>query len=408
MSQPPILIIGAGIGGLSLAIGLQNLGIPFHVFERDASLVARSQGYHVHLDPQGTEALKDILTAEQWELFGRTCPTVDEGFTCLDAVKGEELDPRAPLQGHDGRGPPGNFYTVDRTTLRKVLAAELDPATLSFSKDLLKFETIEEVVRAHFIDGSTFAGSLLVGADGGNSSVRRLYLPDLKPLDAEGWFIYGKTPLTDEYKKACSPEVLKGVIYDKTQPPGITLLLERIYFSKDANLKERYDLPDDYAYWMIVAHRDLFLRQGMTNGRFPRYHGETAAALTREITAHWDPSLKAVFEHQDPTHTGTTSVVTMRPDLPSWTPTRVTLIGDAAHISAPLGSTAVTSALEDAASLCRVIAKAGVTVDSVGAYEEVMRLRMRTSIELCLQDARSLYAMKELDELMLVGFPLTP
>ena len=44
-----VLIIGAGIGGLTLAQGLRKQGISFEIFERDASAEARGQGYAVGL-----------------------------------------------------------------------------------------------------------------------------------------------------------------------------------------------------------------------------------------------------------------------------------------------------------------------------------------------------------------------
>lgn len=48
-SDMHVLIIGAGIGGLTLAQGLRKQGISFEIFERDASAEARGQGYAVGL-----------------------------------------------------------------------------------------------------------------------------------------------------------------------------------------------------------------------------------------------------------------------------------------------------------------------------------------------------------------------
>ena len=46
---PHVAIVGAGIGGIALAIGCLHRGIPFTIFERDASFNDRSQGYGLTL-----------------------------------------------------------------------------------------------------------------------------------------------------------------------------------------------------------------------------------------------------------------------------------------------------------------------------------------------------------------------
>ena len=64
--KQPILIIGAGLGGLALGQGLRKLGIPFQIFERDASIGARLQGYRIRISGEGLDALKETLLPEVW------------------------------------------------------------------------------------------------------------------------------------------------------------------------------------------------------------------------------------------------------------------------------------------------------------------------------------------------------
>ncbi|KAF2098309.1 cercosporin toxin biosynthesis protein [Rhizodiscina lignyota] len=399
MAQHPVLIIGAGIGGLSLANGLQKLGIPFIVLERDASLGTRPQGYRVRLGADGAEALKHNLTPEIWDMFERTCPaSPGQESTHMDAQTAEVTAP--PAQFGQGR-PPGHSYTVDRTTVRHVMAAGLKPESIKYGKVFKKYELTPDGVTAHFEDGSSFSGSLLVGAEGVHSRVRKQYLPKLIPLNCEGNFIFGKTPLTEEFKAAFPPQALERMtlINDKVQASSLRLLLEAIRFKRDPILNLPFELPEDYVYWVLIAHRDLFTRLGMCKGRFERFNGPEAAELSIELTSHWDTSLKALFKHQNTAQASTIQVVSMHPNMPEWTPSRVTLIGDAAHVMPPTGAAGASCAFLDAASLSKEIEAKGVAVEAVAAYENEMRSRMGGFITKSLMGAKHLYNLRDVNEL---------
>jgi salicylate hydroxylase len=74
MSKPfHILIIGGGIGGLTLAQGLKRAGVSAAVYERDRTLTDRLQGYRVHISPTGSLALHECLAPHLFEVFDRTC-----------------------------------------------------------------------------------------------------------------------------------------------------------------------------------------------------------------------------------------------------------------------------------------------------------------------------------------------
>ena len=70
--QHKILIIGAGLAGLSLTQGLKQAGVPFHVFERDTSSAFRAQGYRIRIGSDGAGALKHLLPEHLLEAFEAT------------------------------------------------------------------------------------------------------------------------------------------------------------------------------------------------------------------------------------------------------------------------------------------------------------------------------------------------
>jgi salicylate hydroxylase len=170
MSEPfHVLIIGGGIGGLTLAQGLKRAGISAAVYERDRTLTDRLQGYRVHISPTGSLALHECLPAHLFEVFDRTCgaPNIavrffTEQMRVLLAFDGDLVASTDPVARH---------RAASRITLRQVLLAELDD--VHFGKSFQHYEQRGEHVAAYFEDGTSAEGDVLVAADGGGSRVRR-------------------------------------------------------------------------------------------------------------------------------------------------------------------------------------------------------------------------------------------
>ena len=108
MSEPfLVLIIGGGIGGLTLAQGLKRAGISSAVYERDRTPGDRLQGYRVHISPTGGLALHECLTPHLLEIFDRTCeaPTsavrfFTEQMRLLLAFEGDLVASTDPVAHH--------------------------------------------------------------------------------------------------------------------------------------------------------------------------------------------------------------------------------------------------------------------------------------------------------------------
>ncbi len=68
-----VAVAGGGIGGLCLAQGLLKAGIDVTVYERDAHLAVRRQGYRLHADGRAGRALEQCLPPESFAVFQATC-----------------------------------------------------------------------------------------------------------------------------------------------------------------------------------------------------------------------------------------------------------------------------------------------------------------------------------------------
>jgi hypothetical protein len=196
MTNLHVLIIGGGVGGLCLAQGLKQSEISVAVYERDRSVHFRYQGYRIHINTDGSRALHDCLPENLFSLFVATSSKPTTGrFTIFDPQLKERFSMPLPRAVAD---PSFLLITdVNRLTLCEILLAGLE-GIVHFDKTFERFEQMDGgQVCAYFADGASATGDLLIGADGSNSVIRKLIVPDAKLADT-GRVIYGKTPLTPE------------------------------------------------------------------------------------------------------------------------------------------------------------------------------------------------------------------
>ena len=130
-----VMIIGGGIGGLTLAQGLKRAGISAAVSERDRTLTDRLQGYRVHISPTGSRALHECLPPHLFDIFDRTCGARNtavrfftEQMRVLLAFDGDLVADTDPVARH---------RAASRITLRQLLLAELE--NVHFGKTLERY-----------------------------------------------------------------------------------------------------------------------------------------------------------------------------------------------------------------------------------------------------------------------------
>lgn len=162
MSQKPVIICGAGIASLLLAQSLQRSRIPFEIFERDASLTFRGQGYRLRLSDAGLEAIESALGPEAYESFYDQCSkTGGSGFIGLNAVTGERDDTSLGGETLDSKG--GKIVGCARGEMRRIFMKGVEDH-VHFNRYVKGYELVEDGVRAVFADGSkSDVGCLLVG-----------------------------------------------------------------------------------------------------------------------------------------------------------------------------------------------------------------------------------------------------
>ncbi|MFF8273841.1 FAD-dependent oxidoreductase [Staphylococcus warneri] len=166
-----ITIIGAGLGGLTLARVLQLNSIPVTIYEKEPSAESRTQGGQLDIhERDGQIALQRAGLFDQFQSIihdgGAAAKVLDkDGNTIVDI----------PDDGNHGRPE------VLRGDLRQILLQSLKPNTIQWDKKLTDIQSLEHGQhRLSFADGTTVTTQILVGADGTFSKVRPL-VSDAKP-----------------------------------------------------------------------------------------------------------------------------------------------------------------------------------------------------------------------------------
>ncbi|KAF4429940.1 cercosporin toxin biosynthesis protein [Fusarium austroafricanum] len=411
----PVLIMGAGIGGLCLAQALKKANIPFRVFERDAAVDSRPQGYRLKLQVDAADALSECLPEDVYRAFQTSCATLAIGETDLCPFAGTVIKSRAGggLSGNLGLHPS---YCVDRAAFRKALMTGIEDHIL-FNRELASYKSDSErgIITATFKNGETCQGRFLVGSDGLHSVVRRHHLHlNHKLKDTGAACIYGKTPLTSAVLERFPKKGLRWMTVVSDQAPmlqscyigdaPVTLLLEPIRFS-DAS-RSQHQLPADYIYWALIGPEQRFRHDDGTailkaGGATVTQAATEIARLSLSITKEWHPSVRSLFELQDTRQATLIRVVSTVPDIPAWEPSAlVTVLGDAAHPMSPCGGVGAQTAVCDAASLARMIiaAQGSPTSQDVGAFEEGMRKRAYRSILHSETGSKKMFGMRPFEE----------
>jgi salicylate hydroxylase len=167
-TKPKILIIGAGIGGLTAAIALLRRGYPVQVFELAPALSELGAGIQVAAN--GSRVLRELGLGEELDRIGIIAGKVD--------LRVWNSDERWRMQDHSAAaakyGSP--HYTMHRADLQEMLRQAVlraDPKAIRLGMRCIGFEASAKGVTAAFANGERISGDALIGADGIHSVVRQ-------------------------------------------------------------------------------------------------------------------------------------------------------------------------------------------------------------------------------------------
>jgi 2-polyprenyl-6-methoxyphenol hydroxylase-like FAD-dependent oxidoreductase len=378
-----VLIIGAGLGGLTLLHGLRRGGIDARVYERSPHQGAQPASYGIHLDANGLRALHESLPAVNWKMIDAVGVPAPMIVRFHDPRRGvlATLDKRFPENATD---PVTKRRAISRGKLREALLYGTqdhadDEPLVHWDKAFVRYELRGDGVRAHFADGTHADGDILVGADGSNSRVRHQRLPDLQRHDLGILNIAGRVPLDGALAAVLPAELVDGGI-NNVVPARTGWMFLSTWAGGDPDNSDVSHGATQYLVWAWAA----------SVATYPAAVGELDGTqlkrLVTERIAGWSAPLRAVVEATEPSTVSTVPLRTM-PHLPDWTPDRVTLLGDAIHNMTPMAGIGANTALRDADHLRRALLAAAEPISGVGGYEKNMRAYANQALKLSTRNA---------------------
>jgi 2-polyprenyl-6-methoxyphenol hydroxylase-like FAD-dependent oxidoreductase len=273
-----------------------------------------------------------------YDTFIATCARTPAYFNVFT----EKLRQRASIELPVHSGEDISERSVSRSTLRQVLFSGMDDV-IGFGKAFTRYEQAADgTVTAFFDDGTTASGDILVSAEGTRSAVRQQYLPDAPVRDTGITAIATNTPLTGQTRALLPTAAQRGIslIF------GTRALMGLVHVMEFPSHAERDYL--NLSIWGVHAK----FPAGVHDQR-----GRNLIGTALDATRNWHPHLRALLEESDPAAAFPVRIVTSAPVDP-WTPTTVTLLGDAIHTMTPGQGVGANTALRDAALLCRALTAA--------------------------------------------------
>ncbi len=343
-SRPDVLIVGGGVGGLTLALSLHQAGISCRVLETAPEVLPLGVG--INLLPHAMRELSELGLADTLAAHA-----IETRELCFYSRHGQFIfkEPRGRFAGYDW--PQLSIHRADlHRVLLEAVRQRLGADAVRLDHRVTKVDQDGAGVVVHVDNAPPQRGSICIGCDGIHSALRRQLYPKEGPPKYSG---------VNMWRGAVRwPAYLGGDIMVST---GWMTVGKTVIYPIRPGTPETAGLP--LINWVAEIERPEAVRQDWTGrGRLadmmPAFAGLKFDWL--DISALIE-STEEILEYP----------MVDRDPLPRWTFGRLTLLGDAAHPMYPRGSNGAGQAIIDARFLTGQIKTRGATEEALAAYEAV-------------------------------------
>ncbi len=354
MSQSVDVVIGgAGIAGLALALGLADAGMSVHVVERGA----RPQVPATNSGLAGWDVRVSALTAASTSLF--------QQLGVWDDIVQARVGPYQHMSVWDAEGTghinfsaaqlgsPTLGHIVENRLIINALLAGVDRRKrimVSWDDGVSALDVADGAVTATLVSGAKIEASLLVGADGGRSTIRELVSLPVRAWSYEQHAIVGTVELAGSHADTCYQAFLS------TGPLALLPLADKAVCSIV------WSLDNDIWETLMNASDHDFVAQ-MNRAIVPNCPEVLAVGPRAAFPLHQCHAVDYIAE-------------------------RVALVGDAAHAIHPLAGQGINLGLKDVAALARELEQAWSSDMDIGGPDPLKRFqRVRKADNLAMMAA---------------------
>lgn len=342
-----VVIIGAGIGGLTTGIAMRQAGYQVKIYDRAQEL--RPAGAGISLWSNGVKVLNRLGLGEKLAAIGGEMNAMEYRSHTDESLSYVDL---RPLFERVGQRP----YPVARTDLQTMLLEAFGPEDVHLGMLCTGIEQDEHSATAMFENGERISGDLVVGADGIHSAVRAHVVGQVDRRYARyvNW-----NGLVKADPELCDPNLWVLYVGDSKRASMMPVGGDRFYFFFGAPMVEGTHVE-------------------------PAYRQDELA----KIFQGWPQAVQKLIQALDPEQTNRLEIGDIDP-LEHLVKGRIALLGDSAHATTPTLGQGGCQAIEDAEVLTRYLHTTNIGVaDALKRYEAarkdrtaelVLKARKRTS-----------------------------
>jgi salicylate hydroxylase len=333
-----VIVVGGGIGGLSAALHALRAGLDVRVYEQAPRISEIGAG--IQISPNASRLLHRLGLRSAMDRVGVLPQAVhqrrwDDGRTLQRAPVGKLVE--------ETFGAP--YYHFHRADLANLLADALPPERVHTSHRLVDLDEKSDGVVARFDNGVVAEADVLVGADGIHSKVHAL--------------VFGP-----EKARFTGCVAWRGLVPAERVRHLDIEVASHNWMGPDGHVVHYWVAGGRFMNVVCVTEHAAWTEEGWT------VPGNVADVAARY--ADWHPTVRGLIASFPETFVW---ALHDRSELPHWSKSRITLLGDACHPMLPFMAQGAAQSIEDGATLAALLTKMPDPGDALKRYEEIRKPR---------------------------------